>query len=223
MNEERPMSNRIALAATALLSIVPLASSADAEADRARAEAAVADLGQSLRGALVAAMERSGPVGAVGFCHDEAPRITAAVGDRHGVRIGRTGVRLRNPGNRPEPWLAEVVAGFEREAAAGAPPPSLVAVSAEGLPPGIVLRYARGIGTEAACLVCHGQSVAEPVRAAIRERYPDDAATGFGPGDLRGAFWVEVPSGEIQPASGGSAHAAGAASARRDIAAHLGR
>lgn len=223
MNEERPMSMRIVLAATALLSVVPLASSADVETNRARAEAAVADLGQSLRGALLAAMERSGPVGAVGFCHDEAPRITAAVGERHGVRIGRTGVRLRNPANRPEPWLADVVAGFEREAAAGAAPPSLVAVRAEGLPPGIALRYARGIGTDAACLVCHGALVAEPVRAAIRERYPDDAATGFGPGDLRGAFWVEVSGQEPQPASDGSRRASAGAAVNCDVAAFLGR
>lgn len=217
------MFPRIVLAVTGLLSVVPLALAANVESDRARAEAAVADLAQSLRGALVAAMERSGPVGAVGFCHDEAPRITAAAGERHGVRIGRTGVRLRNPGNRPEPWLAEVVVGFEREAAAGAAPLSLVAVAAEGLPPGIALRYARGIGTEAVCLVCHGPSVAEPVRAAIRQRYPDDAATGFGPGDLRGAFWVEVPRREDQSSPDDSARAAGAAAVRRDIAVFLER
>jgi hypothetical protein len=28
---------------------------------------------------------------------------------------------------------------------------------------------------------------------ALAARYPDDRATGFAPGDLRGWFWVEVP------------------------------
>lgn len=180
-----------------VLLALPDVRAAESGADRARAEAAVADLGQSLRGALVAKMQEAGPVGAVDFCHDEAPAITAAVAARHGVRIGRTGVRVRNPDNRAQPWLERVIAGFEREATAGAAPPTLVAVENADLPSGIALRYARGIGTEAACLVCHGTAVAEPVRAAILERYPDDAATGFAVGDLRGAFWVEVPADPV--------------------------
>jgi len=53
----------------------------------------------------------------------------------------------------------------------------------------------RSIATEPGCLACHGSEVAEPVRAAIAERYPDDHATGFAVGDLRGALWVEVPAG----------------------------
>lgn len=167
----------------------------DVDADRARAHAAVADLGQSLRGALLAKMEEAGPVGAVGFCHDESPAITEAVAQRHGVRIGRVGVRVRNPSNRAEGWVREVIDRFEREALAGAPPSTLVAVERTDLPAGVSLRYARGIGTEAGCLVCHGEAVAEPVMDAIRERYPADTATGFRPGELRGAFWVEVPIG----------------------------
>ena len=45
------------------------------------------------------------------------------------------------------------------------------------------------------CVVCHGkpEQLAEGVAAALAKRYPDDAATGFAPGELRGWFWVEVP------------------------------
>ena len=45
------------------------------------------------------------------------------------------------------------------------------------------------------CLACHGPAEAldEEVRVALAELYPEDRATGFRSGDLRGWFWVEVP------------------------------
>ena len=43
------------------------------------------------------------------------------------------------------------------------------------------------------CLTCHGlDDTLEPeVRHRLAELYPDDAATGFSRGDLRGAFVVQ--------------------------------
>ena len=58
----------------------------------------------------------------------------------------------------------------------------------------LALRLMRGIATEPGCLACHGAQVAPAVRAAIAAHYPDDAATGFAVGDLRGGLWVEVPA-----------------------------
>ena len=48
----------------------------------------------------------------------------------------------------------------------------------------------------APCLACHGPAddLDEDVRSALAESYPDDQATGFAEGDLRGWFWIEVPS-----------------------------
>jgi hypothetical protein len=44
------------------------------------------------------------------------------------------------------------------------------------------------------CLTCHG-SVGSDVAAALRERYPDDRATGYALGDFRGIAWAEVSRG----------------------------
>ncbi|MDT4883752.1 hypothetical protein FQZ97_1198250 [compost metagenome] len=57
----------------------------------------------------------------------------------------------------------------------------------------------RGIATEPGCLACHGTQMAPQVRAAIAAHYPDDAATGFAVGDLRGGLWVEVPAAAHTP------------------------
>ncbi len=176
----------------ALLALLIAGSAAHAD-DRARAEGAAKDLGQQLRTALVARMEASGPVAAIDFCRDEAPTIAAAVGEKHGVRVGRTSLRTRSPANAPTPWQQAVLDDFAAQAQAGTAPPQLRYASSEQLPAGVALRYMQGIGTEGPCLVCHGETLAEPVAQAIKAGYPDDAATGFREGQLRGAFWVEVP------------------------------
>jgi hypothetical protein len=43
------------------------------------------------------------------------------------------------------------------------------------------------------CVTCHGADVAPDLRAKIEELYPDDQATGYAAGDLRGIFWAELP------------------------------
>ncbi|WP_454831455.1 Tll0287-like domain-containing protein [Pseudoxanthomonas wuyuanensis] len=154
-----------------------------------RAEAAAADLGKALRLALQARMAEGGPVAAVDFCQAQAPAITASVARQHGVAMGRTSLRWRNPGNRPSPWQQAALDEFAARAQAGEAPEQLRYQRRQGGQ----LHYARGIRTEAACLLCHGSTVAEPIAAAIAAHYPQDAATGFAEGDLRGMLWVEIP------------------------------
>lgn len=183
----------LALAATSAGAQSPVAADAEpADAALARAQAAVADLGQSLRGALKARLEHGGSVDAVGFCHEQAPAIAAAVSARHGIRVGRTALRHRSPGNAPNDWQRVVLQDFAAQAAAGVPPATLRASLRAGLPDGVALRYAQGIATEPVCLACHGSAVAAPVAAAIAARYPRDTATGFAEGVLRGMFWAEL-------------------------------
>lgn len=181
------------LLSTSLALLFSQAASAAPADDRARADAAIQDLGTELRSALIARMQAEGPVAAIDFCHDEAPKIAARVGERHGVRIGRTSVRVRNSANAAQDWQQPVLAEFATQVADGSAPQTLVRVIDSDLPVGVALREMKGIPVEAPCLACHGRELAEPVAQAITAKYPDDAATGFSPGELRGAFWVEVP------------------------------
>jgi hypothetical protein len=163
----------------------------EVDADTARAQAAIADLGQRLRSALMARMQAEGPVAAVAFCHEEAPGIADAVANAHGLSIGRTSDRPRSPMNTPGDWQLAVLADFAQRHAAGAEPQALVhSARAE------TFRYARGIRVEGPCLVCHGTAVPETVQTAIQSRYPQDRATGYSEGELRGMFWVEITQDE---------------------------
>ena len=171
--------------------VVGSAPAADA---RARGQAAMKEFGETLRTELRMAMGRDGAAGAVAFCHDQAPVIAEQVMARHHVRLGRMAVpgRNRNPGNQPSGWQGGVLAGFQQAVQAGAAPEEQVAVIRDGLPGDVSLRLARGIRVEAACLMCHGDNIAPPIAERLAALYPDDRATGFLEGDLRGLVWVEV-------------------------------
>ena len=54
--------------------------------------------------------------------------------------------------------------------------------------------YVEPITVQPLCLACHGSEIVPDVADRISELYPEDRATGFAVGDLRGVFWVEFPA-----------------------------
>jgi hypothetical protein len=198
--------NRLRLCLLGLLSCCPLAAlAADAVVappwvERSRELAS--QLGQELKGELVKALEQGGPVAAIGVCRDRAPAIAARLSEASGARVSRTALRVRNPANAPDEVQRAVLGQFAEQlaavppgapAAAGGPPEAVFEIKGPG---GIERRYLRAIPTEALCLTCHGPSLAPELAAVIARDYPQDAATGFAQGELRGAFsvvWPAVP------------------------------
>ena len=149
-----------------------------------RAAAARAALFQRLSGRLTEVVAAEGPVAAIRVCRDEAPEMTREVGEAQGVRIGRTGVRLRNPDNTAPAWAGAAVADGVAERRAWVRQDDTVAELAP-----ILLAEQ--------CVACHGtpDKLAPGVADALAGLYPEDQATGFAAGELRGWFWVEVPAG----------------------------
>lgn len=176
------MSNRIIpfIAALAVLA----APSAGAEATASPGAALLKPFKERLKGALVAGMAE-GPAHAVDACHLQAPDIAAAL-SVDGVAVGRTSHRLRNPANAGPAWATEALQAYLDDPAHRAP----VVVALDGGREG----YVEPIELQPLCLACHGSELAPPVQAAIDERYPEDQATGFEAGDLRGVFWVSYPA-----------------------------
>ena len=148
-----------------------------------RALAAKDEMAKTLMGELKAELETGGPSGAVVVCRDMAPMISEHVADNHGLAIGRTSHRLRNTGNLAPAWAEPAVNEIVD-----------TAWYVEG--PAGELGAILPIKLAAPCLACHGPAdvLDEDVRSALAESYPDDQATGFAEGDLRGWFWVEVPA-----------------------------
>ena len=55
----------------------------------------------------------------------------------------------------------------------------------------LVYRYMKPIPTAGLCLTCHGGDVSEEVTKKVQLLYPNDQATGFTVGDIRGAFTLQ--------------------------------
>lgn len=158
-----------------------------------RARAVANGLGADLQKRLFAALDSGGPAHAVSFCADSAQ----ALSDRHateGVYLRRVSLRVRNAANRPDSLEAIQLRLLDSLHRAGALPGEVV--RATRAPDGArVVEYVRPIMVQERCLACHGNpdSLARGVRELLAERYPDDAATGYRPGDLRGMISVRVP------------------------------
>ncbi len=157
----------------------------------AGARAAADSLGQDLMGLLLRELERGGPEAAVAVCADSA-QVRTARHSRDGLVVRRIGTRVRNPRNAPDSLEARVLAALEAERAAGRAAHEVVEVARAGA--GWELRLLRPITLLDRCTTCHGDDTQIPpaARALIRSRYPDDRATGYAPGDLRGAVSVRV-------------------------------
>lgn len=142
-------------------------------------------LASELMGELTAALDQGGPAAGITVCREKAPLVAANVSETYGLRIGRTSHRLRNPANTAPAWAADTVAGLEGE------PTWLAGPQGE-------LGALLPIRLRAECQMCHGpvETIADEVKTAIAENYPEDQGVGFLEGDLRGWFWVEVPPGD---------------------------
>lgn len=135
----------------------------------------------NLQAALAAGLE-SGPADALEVCRVHAPGL-AATASSPGVRVGRTSHKLRNPDNAPAPWMEPLLAAYRAD-------PTHAESRVVSLAGGGVA-YVEPIRMQPLCLTCHGETLAPDVAERIAALYPDDQATGFRVGELRGLFWVE--------------------------------
>ena len=137
---------------------------------------------KSLSARLLDAMGNGGPAKAIEVCSREASRIAGRIGKEFSVSIGRTSFKLRNSKNSPPEWVIPLIEDRPVE-------PLFVELTEKrtGALFPILLKVQ--------CLSCHGpkDQIAPEVQAQLNKLYPDDQATDFNEGDLRGWFWVDVP------------------------------
>jgi hypothetical protein len=161
------------------------------------AEPAVTALRAGLSQRLMAALQAGGAEGAIDVCAVEAVPLTdsiaAAAGP--GITLERTSTRLRNPRNAPDSLETEALRWFETELRAGREPTRLLQTEGSA-----GYRYYAPLRVMALCLDCHGSaaSLTPAVRRTLERRYPDDRATGYSEGDLRGLVRVSIPAAAVR-------------------------
>ena len=149
-------------------------------------------LGGALKSRLQQAIQSGGLEAGVNECQLEAAPIALAL-SQNGWEVGRTALKVRNPNNAADRWEREQLAWFSQ---------LLTKAKQDNLTPKRPIetyqydsesgefRYMMAIEQGQVCMACHGASVAPSVKHAILEHYPNDQATGFELGDLRGAFTI---------------------------------
>ncbi len=156
------------------------------------AQQIIKPFGEQLKNALQAAMQAGGPISALEVCQNNASRIAAEATPAPWT-LKRTSLKVRNSANRADIWEREVLLSLEARKAQGEPLTSLSHFEVLEQDGEQLFRFMKAIPTGQACLTCHGSQLAEPVQAEIRRRYPNDRATGFAFGDIRGAFSLTFP------------------------------
>lgn len=181
------------LAATAL-SVVAMPSHAETSTDSAVQaqlqdyKATMQAFGKTLKGELQAAMKEGGPMAAVQVCNERAPEIAADLSEESGYTLRRTSLKPR--ATQPTDWERAVMQEFEARKAAGTPVGEIAWHEVKEVDGEKQLRFMKAIATEGVCLTCHGQDIDPNLKAEIDRLYPDDQATGFAEGDIRGAVSI---------------------------------
>ena len=152
-----------------------------AKARLQEAQKAKKALGQKLMGELTAALQGGDFARGVEVCKKAAPQVAKTVSSEYDVEIGRTSFKVRNPDNEPQGWTEPFVEARVTEDVILTGPENTVA-------------YMSPIKMAEVCTNCHGaaEQIPDEVERMLAEKYPQDEATGFAEGDLRGWFWVEV-------------------------------
>lgn len=173
-----------------IVSLLPLGQvqAVDINQQEQKSRAAIKMLAEELKSTLQASMKANGTLESVAVCRVEAPKIAEKVSQQNGISVARTSLRYRNQANKPDAWERSVLEQFEQRKIKGEEVDTLDFSEVTELDGKNVFRYMKAIPTAEICLSCHGSNIPEPLAAKINSLYPDDNATGFSLGDIRGAF-----------------------------------
>jgi hypothetical protein len=162
------------------------------ERELALARETASRLAQDLSQLVFSTMENEGAVATVRVCSEVAQQRTADHA-RDGIYVRRISDRLRNPLNAPDATEARELERMRVLDAQESLPTEIIRFVEQG--ESRSLHLLRPIRIQQPCLACHGatESMDPEVRQLLSERYPDDRATGYRAGQLRGAVSVRVP------------------------------
>ncbi len=159
-----------------------------------RSKAMIEELGGNLSKHLKESIISAGFVEAIDACSAVAQETPAKMNKKNRGTIRRVSLKLRNEKNAPDDYEKNVLIQMEKDHANQELKDIYKSVvkNKRGKP---TLRVMKPILVKSLCLNCHGTPYTWK-RAAIKrvlEIYPDDRATGYASGEVRGAFSVVYP------------------------------
>ena len=149
-------------------------------------------LAEKVRGLLLQEIEKGGFSSAVRVCSETAQEISKKFATQTGYYIRRVSLKYRNPRNAPDDYERRKLEEFDRLNREKKLSNEYVeVVNEQGVE---YLRYMRPLVAAPLCMNCHGpkENIPPEVKVIVAEKYPEDRATGFLVGDLRGAISVKI-------------------------------
>lgn len=170
-----------------------MASAKDAELEELveQAKKISQQFSSTLKQELMQAMADGGPVNAIAVCSSKAQPITEKVAKDNHVKLSHVSLKNRNPKNEPNDWQKVILKSFEERLANGEEIQKLAyakIVETEGQKQ---FRFMKAIPTQGLCLTCHGENLAPELSQKIKQLYPQDKATGYKVGEIRGAIVIQ--------------------------------
>ena len=140
-------------------------------------------LGSNLMGAI----QKEGVLGAVAFCNEKAYPLTDSMSVAYNASIQRVSDRPRNPNNSANKRELKHIQAFKQMVREKKEVQPIV----EDL--GDQVKFYAPILTNQMCLKCHGNTktdVSLEVQNLLKEKYPNDEATGYGISEVRGIWSI---------------------------------
>ena len=156
----------------------------------AESQAAIKDFSSRLKNELQQGMKKGGPVSAIQICNTVAADISKTISQQYGWKLARTSLKVRNPNNAPDKWETKILKSFQDRRSNGEDPKKMVFSQTIDVNNQQTFRYMQAIPTGGVCLACHGEQISPEVSQKLQQLYPQDQATGFKIGDIRGAFTI---------------------------------
>jgi len=140
-------------------------------------------LGKNLMGKI----QSEGTIGALEFCNIKAIPLTDSMAKVHHALISRVTDQPRNPDNLATADELSTIAFFKQRASEGAEPEPVVNDDNGRI------NFYFPITTNSMCMQCHGKpgkDIENSTLAAIKAKYPEDKAIGYGINEVRGMWKV---------------------------------
>jgi len=148
---------------------------------------------QKLGDALKQQLESGGAESAIGVCKQIAPALATEY-SKNGRVLKRVSFKLRNKAlGTPDVWETRMLERAEESVQNGEVIAGIEFSEVRDEADGRWFRYLKAIPTQRICLQCHGQpyQIPDNVKAKLAAEYPDDQATGYSVGSMRGAISIK--------------------------------
>jgi len=149
-------------------------------------------LGKNLQNAI----QNGGVENAIGFCNINALPLIDSLSNSFGAKIKRVSLKARNPNDIPNNLERELLEAYAYQWKDSIP----LKTNVQALEGNKYLFTLPILIDNALCLTCHGakdNGLSKETDDFIKSLYPDDQATGYQIGDLRGLWSITIPKKKV--------------------------